>query len=107
MRLSRKRKAWLKRTAPAGVVNDYNGRPGIAGVRPSFILERGHAKASWVALWNTWRPGRRGVGRFVVTPNWFARYGRRVPKALLRTIRRTPGRKGPDGTWFMSEAATR
>lgn len=84
MRLSRRRKAALKRHVPDGACTDRNGRPGVAGVRPSFVLERGHAKTTWAGLWEIWRPGGVLGARLFVTPAWFARYHRRPPKALAR-----------------------
>lgn len=89
-RLSRKRKKWLRRWHPLGTCVDNTGQPGVAGMRQSFIAERGHGKYLWADLWTIWAPhpleGAQRF-RFTVTPHWFAARGRTMPRRLQRIAR--------------------
>jgi hypothetical protein len=78
-RLSRKRKKWLRRWHPLGACTDKTGHQGVAGVRHSFIAERGHSKRLWADLWAIWAPQpMEGAEkfRFNVTESWFAAFQR-------------------------------
>lgn len=81
-RISRKKKAALRRHSPFGVVDDRTALPGIRGVRKSFVDELGHSKSVWAHAWAIYNPGASGVGRFVVTAAWFSGQEHRIPKGL-------------------------
>lgn len=87
VRLSRKRKTWLRRHVPLGVVMDpvVLGSPASRWGRASFIAERGHSKRLWRNLWFIWNPGGKAEwrgGRFVRTLAWFKGQERRLQKRL-------------------------
>jgi hypothetical protein len=98
MRLSRKRKKWLRRHVPLGVVHDpvVMDNPARRWGRQSFIAERGHGKKSWSSLWTIWNPGGpqgTRLCRFVVGAGWLARNVGRLPKRL-RAESSTPQTRG-------------